>query len=59
MSLLICLFNVEQLIIITYPKTLGKEPFIGNSVESLWTLDGEPIVVQGKELLRKEPKHID
>ena len=35
MSSLICLFNVEQLIIITYPKTLGKEPFIGNSVESL------------------------
>ena len=52
MSLLICLSNVQQLIIIS------KEPFIGNSVESLWTLDGEPIV-QGKELLRKEPKHID
>lgn len=58
MSLLICLSNVQQLIIITHPNTLSKEPFIGNSVESLWTLDGEPIV-QGKELLRKEPKHID
>lgn len=55
MSLLIRLSNVEQLITITHPNTLSKESFIGNSVESQWTLDGEPIV-QGKELLRKEPK---
>ena len=58
MSLLICLCNVEQLIIITHPNTLSIESFFGTSVKSLWTLDGEPIV-QGKELLRKEPKHID
>ena len=35
MSLLICLSNVEKLIIITHPNTLSKEPFLGNSVKSV------------------------